>query len=130
MEITLQRVEDAAPDQASLTAARKLLKPAKWPEFHIDAAGDLLWGACQGSGAQPYRMAVALHESGAYAWEEFRQTLIRQVAAAEARGGEFAYYEVWLATFEELLARKGLITPQELEETTYQFEFGERDEVY
>ena len=77
-----------------------------------------------------FGMAVALHESGAYAWEEFRQTLIRQVAAAEARGGEFAYYEVWLATFEALLEDKGLVTPQELEETTYQFEFGERDEVY
>jgi nitrile hydratase accessory protein len=77
-----------------------------------------------------FGMAVALHESGAYAWEEFRQTLIRQVAAAEARGGDFAYYEVWLATFEDLLEKKGLVTPQELEETTYQFEFGERDEVY
>jgi nitrile hydratase accessory protein len=77
-----------------------------------------------------FGMAVALHESGAFDWEEFRQTLIRQVAAAEARGGPFVYYEVWLATFEELLARKGLVTPAEVDETTYQFEFGERDEVY
>ncbi|PYO59033.1 MAG: nitrile hydratase accessory protein, partial [Candidatus Rokuibacteriota bacterium] len=41
-----------------------------------------------------------------------------------------AYYEIWLATFEELLAKKGLLTREELEETTYQFEFGERDEVF
>jgi nitrile hydratase accessory protein len=77
-----------------------------------------------------FGMAVALHEQGLYAWEEFRQTLIAQVAAAEAGGGPFAYYEIWLATFEALLARKGLVTRDEVEETTYQFEFGERDEVF
>ncbi len=77
-----------------------------------------------------FGMAVALHERGCYGWEEFRQELIAQIAAAEARGGPFAYYEVWLATFEELLAKKGLVGPDELEETTYQFEFGERDEVF
>jgi nitrile hydratase accessory protein len=77
-----------------------------------------------------FGMAVALHEQGVYEWEEFRQALIADIAAAEARGGPFVYYEIWLATFEELLGRKGLLTPEEVEETTYQFEFGERDEVY
>ena len=48
----------------------------------------------------------------------------------EARGGPFGYYQVWLATFEELLAKRGLVTPEEVEETTYQFEFGERDDVF
>jgi nitrile hydratase accessory protein len=77
-----------------------------------------------------FGMAVALHERGLYEWEEFRQTLIAEVAAAEERPGPFIYYEVWLATFEALLARKGLVTRDELEETTYQFEFGERDDVF
>jgi cobaltochelatase CobN len=77
-----------------------------------------------------FGMAVALHEQGLYAWDEFRQALIARIAAAEARGGPFAYYEIWLATFEELLATKGIVTRGEVEETTYQFEFGERDEVF
>ena len=77
-----------------------------------------------------FGMAVALNEQGCYDWDEFRQALIAQVAAAEARGGAFVYYEVWLATFEELLAKRGLVTHEELEETTYQFEFGERDDVF
>jgi len=77
-----------------------------------------------------FGMAVALHEQGRYDWEEFRQTLIAQITAAEARGGPFAYFEIWLATFEELLAKKGLLSPEEVEETTYQFEFGERDDVF
>jgi nitrile hydratase accessory protein len=77
-----------------------------------------------------FGMGVALHEQGLYDWEEFRQALIAQIAAGEARGGAFVYYEIWLATFEELLAKKGLVSHDELEETTYQFEFGERDEVF
>jgi cobaltochelatase CobN len=77
-----------------------------------------------------FGMAVALHEQGRYEWEEFRQTLIRRIAVAEAQGGPFVYYAIWLATFEEVLARKGLVTAEEMEETTYQFEFGERDDVF
>jgi nitrile hydratase accessory protein len=77
-----------------------------------------------------FGMAVALHERGVYEWEEFRQGLIAHIAEAERRPGAFSYYTVWLQTFEALLARKGLVTPSELEETTYQFEFGERDDVF
>ena len=77
-----------------------------------------------------FGMAVALSEQGAFAWEEFRQELIAQVAAAEQRGGRFEYYEIWLATFERLLAAKGLVSGAEVEECTFQFEFGERDEVF
>jgi nitrile hydratase accessory protein len=77
-----------------------------------------------------FGMAVALHERGRFEWEEFRRALIAQIAAAEARPGPFVYYEIWLRTFEELLAGKGLVTGAELDETTYQFEFGERDDVF
>jgi nitrile hydratase accessory protein len=77
-----------------------------------------------------FGMAVALSEQGRLPWEEFRQTLIAEIAAAEARGGEFRYYHAWLAAFERVLAARGAVRPDELEETTFQFEFGERDEVY
>lgn len=77
-----------------------------------------------------FGMAVALHEQGLYDWEEFRHALIAHVRAAESRPEPFVYYEVWLATFEGLLADKGVVTREEIEETTYQFEFGERDDVF
>jgi cobaltochelatase CobN len=77
-----------------------------------------------------FGMAVALHERGLYEWEEFRQGLIANIARAERRPGPFSYYAVWLQTFEILLAAKGLVSPAELEETTYQFEFGEREDVF
>ena len=68
-------------------------------------------------------------EQGVFAWEEFRQALIREVAAAEARGGDFRYYDAWLAAFEGVLAGRGLLRPEEIEEVAFQFEFGERDDV-
>ncbi|MEO0615256.1 MAG: SWIM zinc finger family protein [Pseudomonadota bacterium] len=64
-DITISRIEAAAPDQASLNAARKLLNPAKWPARERDAEGTLIWGACQGSGASAYRVAVEVSDLGA-----------------------------------------------------------------
>jgi uncharacterized Zn finger protein len=61
MSLALERIEALAPDQASLGAARKLLKPSSWPTL---AEGEgLVWGECQGSGATPYR--VVLNEADA-----------------------------------------------------------------
>ncbi|HKZ07236.1 MAG TPA: nitrile hydratase accessory protein [Methylomirabilota bacterium] len=77
-----------------------------------------------------FGMAVALSEAGVFAWEEFRQALIAEIAVAERASGPFEYYEVWLATFERLLAARGLVSPGELDESTFQFEFGERDDVF
>ncbi len=52
-----------APDQASLDAARKLLKPAAWPTLAADGAG-LTWGEAQGSGATPYRVVISEVDAG------------------------------------------------------------------
>ena len=57
-------IEAAAPDQASLSAAIKLLKPALWSGLSGSADGKLIWGDCQGSGANPYRLAVDLDNVG------------------------------------------------------------------
>jgi nitrile hydratase accessory protein len=63
-------------------------------------------------------MAVALCERGFYKWDEFRDHLIAEIAAAEQAAGPNAdpsslpsYYESWLAAFEKLLAEKGIATP-------------------
>jgi cobaltochelatase CobN len=77
-----------------------------------------------------FGMAVALHDQRVYGWEEFQRSLIASIAQAEARGEDSRYYERWLASFERLLADKGLVTPEELQDRTEAFEFGERDEVY
>lgn len=59
-----QTIEAAAPDQASLAAAVKLLKPALWSGLGGSADGKLVWGDCQGSGANPYRLVVDLVDIG------------------------------------------------------------------
>ena len=56
MSLTFERIEALAPDQASLAAARKLLKPSSWPTLAVGEG--LAWGECQGSGATPYRVVI------------------------------------------------------------------------
>jgi hypothetical protein len=53
-----------APDQASLGAALKLMKPATWPMLAREADASLLWAECQGSGATPYRVIVSPDDLG------------------------------------------------------------------
>ncbi|HLZ69206.1 MAG TPA: nitrile hydratase accessory protein [Dehalococcoidia bacterium] len=77
-----------------------------------------------------FGMAVALHEEQLYAWEEFRQRLIGEIARADAGGDPSGYYERWLAAFEALLIERGVVSEEELTERTYQFDFGERDDVF
>ncbi|MEM7515544.1 MAG: SWIM zinc finger family protein, partial [Planctomycetota bacterium] len=62
MSLTLATVEALAPDQASLNAAKKLLRRAKWPVLGEDDA--FAWGLCQGSGSNPYQTAFDLRDHG------------------------------------------------------------------
>ena len=62
MAITRETITALAPDQASLNAANKLMKPAKWPLREVSA--ELAWGECQGSGANPYRVVFDLGDHG------------------------------------------------------------------
>jgi hypothetical protein len=64
MSLTKDQIERLAPDQASLGAALKLMKPATWPTLAHDAGAALLWGECQGSGATPYRVIVSPGDVG------------------------------------------------------------------
>ena len=61
--ISLEKIEAIAPDQASLVAARKLVKPAGWSGLSCDDAG-LVWGECQGSGSSPYRVVICETDAG------------------------------------------------------------------
>ena len=50
-----------------------------------------------------FGMAVALSDDQLYAWDDFRDRLVAEIAAAEAHGDASGYYERWLASFERLL---------------------------
>lgn len=74
-------------------------------------------------------MAIALHERGAFVWEEFRSALISRIRAME-QDETFVYYEAWMAALEDVLAAGSLVPTAHLDEVTFQYEFGERDDVY
>jgi hypothetical protein len=61
--ISLEKIEAIAPDQASLVAARKLVKPLAWSGLSSSKAG-LIWGECQGSGSSPYRVVASEVDAG------------------------------------------------------------------
>ena len=63
MPIDIRKIEELAPDQASLAAAAKLKKLEIWPLLACDTAG-LIWGECQGSGASPYRVICSEADFG------------------------------------------------------------------
>jgi nitrile hydratase accessory protein len=67
--------------------------------------------------AQAFAMAVALHERGLFTWSEWAAALAAQISQAQAAGdpdtGE-TYYSHWLATLENLVAEKGVTTPDNL----------------
>jgi hypothetical protein len=54
----LAAVEKAAPDAASLAAARRLATPTPWS--NMGSTETLVWGRCQGSGKTPYRVSIDL----------------------------------------------------------------------
>src|SRR5882757_4086941 len=62
MSLTRAEIEAMAPDQSALKAAAGLLKPAKWAARA--RSGNLIWGECQGSGANPYRVAADTEDPG------------------------------------------------------------------
>jgi hypothetical protein len=57
---SLEQVLALAPDPAAAKAGRGLGTPKPWRE--TGSAGPLVWGLCQGSGANPYQTCVDLAE--------------------------------------------------------------------
>ncbi len=60
MDWSAETIEALAPDAASVTAARKLARPAPWSATGCDERA--LWGLCKGSGSTPYQTQVDLSE--------------------------------------------------------------------
>ena len=55
---TERQVLQAAPDQSSVAAARRLARPGPWSG--TGSTETLVWGRCQGSGKDPYQVSVDL----------------------------------------------------------------------
>lgn len=64
MEVSLESIQELAPDQSSLSAAKKLLKKQKWPSVGKSEEHKTIWGVCQGSGSNPYYTMADLSNLG------------------------------------------------------------------
>ncbi len=105
-----ETIEAAAPDQASLAAAVKLLKPAHWSNLAGSADGRLIWGDCQGSGANPYRLAVDLVDIGSKCTCPSRKFPCKHALALmlmQSRGQTFCAVDVPQWVVEWMGRRKG-----------------------
>jgi nitrile hydratase accessory protein len=67
--------------------------------------------------SQAFGVALALHDAGRIDWEDFRQSLIREIGdweAAHPTGEGWNYYECWLRSLERLVSGKGLVAADDL----------------
>ncbi|KRB28207.1 hypothetical protein ASD99_03565 [Mesorhizobium sp. Root695] len=64
MDFDLKTIEALAPDQASLSAASRLTRQSNWPRLEKNEQLALIWGECQGSGSNPYRVVVDTGDHG------------------------------------------------------------------
>lgn len=62
--MTLEAIQALAPDQGSLVAAGKLLQQKHWLSVARAADSPVIWGECQGSGANPYRVVADVLDQG------------------------------------------------------------------
>lgn len=77
-----------------------------------------------------FGLAVAMREAYGYEWREFQDLLAAEIGAAEEAGAATTYYERWLASLEKLAIAKGLVSPEELDTRTAEYESGLREDDF
>jgi nitrile hydratase accessory protein len=100
-------------DPAAIARALPALQAAV-PGLPRDAEGPVFKAPWE---AQAFAMTLALHERGAFSWQEWAQTLGAVIGELRAQGvsdtGE-DYYRHWLTALERITVRKGLVTDARL----------------
>jgi nitrile hydratase accessory protein len=94
------------------------------PAYLLDSAGpaapprdngELVFAAPWES--QALGVALALNDAGCIDWEDFRQSLIREIGdweAAHPSGAGWNYYECWLRSLEAVVSSNGLVPADDL----------------
>jgi len=66
--------------------------------------------------SRAFGLAMALHDGGAFEWEDFRRQLMAAVADWERQHDEgecWSYYRCWLTALERVLVTNGKVAPGE-----------------
>ena len=83
--------------------------------------------------SRAFGMVLALAEAKQYPYEDFRQSLISTIGtwdrSHQVDDPTWNYYEQWLAAFEKLVLGKAIVSSEELDRRTKEFQDGSRTET-
>lgn len=69
-----------------------------------------------------FAMAVAGHQNGQFAWDEFQRSLVASIGTWEGTGGqstsEWSYYVHWVNALESVMTRAGALPASSLDDRT------------
>jgi len=65
--------------------------------------------------SRAFGLAVVMHQNERYAWDEFRNQLIDEIARSEEHDEDSTYYERWLRSLEKVSLMKGFVTEEEIQ---------------
>ena len=71
--------------------------------------------------ARAFGLAVALSQQDLYKWREFSAELAVTIAAADQKNDPSSYYTRWVASLEELIIAKGLLSREQLDAKTAEY---------
>ncbi|MFT0174041.1 nitrile hydratase accessory protein [Paraburkholderia mimosarum] len=83
--------------------------------------------------SRAFGIVVDPHLGGVFPWDELKQRLIAEVAAASVKQGtadESGYYDQWVDAFFWLLLEKGILTRQKIGRRVEDFRTGVRQDVF
>ena len=78
--------------------------------------------------ARAFGLAVALNEKDIYEWREFSAELAATIAAAEHNNDPSSYYARWVASLEELIIARGLLSREQLDARIAEYAAGIHDD--
>ena len=78
--------------------------------------------------ARAFGLAVALNQQDLYKWREFSAELAVTIAAADQKNDPSSYYTRWVASLEELIIARGLISREQLDAKTAECAAGIHDD--
>ena len=71
--------------------------------------------------ARAFGLAVALNQQDLYEWREFSAGLAATIAAADQNNDPSSYYTRWIASLEELVIARGLLSREQLDAKTAEY---------
>ena len=78
--------------------------------------------------ARAFGLAVALNQQDLYEWREFSAELAATIAAADQNNDPANYYARWVASLEELVIARGLLSREQLDARTAKCAAGIHDD--